>query len=154
MSQIYLFLRLNLNSSTISLNRFKRYWLSDSRAGMIAASSANCDQFFIKLRIFDVYPRHLTLSWFTVSINVLKYKLNKSGDKLTPCNGRIWERMIKNYDFLQQTHFWVQKVLQLNLFVYFLHYWGDEWANWCVQSPWNTWQEVFLCRLFHEVVLK
>ena len=48
---------------------------------MIAVSSANCDQYFKKLRVFDVYPRHRTLSWFTVRINVLKYKLSKSGDK-------------------------------------------------------------------------
>ena len=53
---------------------------------MISVSSANCDQCFIKLRVFDVYPRHLTLSWFTISINVLKHKLDKSGDKLSPCS--------------------------------------------------------------------
>ena len=66
-------------------NRFKRYCLSDSKA-VIAVSSINCDQCFIMLRVFNVYLRHLTLSWFTVSIKALKHKLSKSGGKLSPCN--------------------------------------------------------------------
>lgn len=59
------------------VNRFHKYWWSDPRAVM----TNTCGQYFVKLRVFDVYPRHLTLSWFTVSINVLKHKLNKSVDK-------------------------------------------------------------------------
>ena len=41
-------------------------------------------------------------------------------------NKKLW--------LLHQTHFGNQNVLQINLFVDFLHCWGDKWAIRCVQS--------------------